>query len=446
MIYLILVLSFGLRLIGLNQSLWLDESIQVWASRIPLDRFFNQFLPQDFNPPGFYLITHYWIQFFGDSEIAVRMPSVILGTASLSIFYLILKKLRVTGNELLITISLLATGPLHVYYSQEARMYSLAVFSLLLVTWLFIRFLDKSSFLNTILVGFGLILMSMSHYLTLLTLPVFVGFSAYKEKIFNSKILVGFLIFGLAWLIYLPVFRSQLSFGAGIKTDTPVWHQVIGQPSLKSAGLLPVKFIIGRVNIQPKWLYGLISGALVVVYWGSAGLASIISQAKYKYLFIGLLIFPPLFGFIISFWLPVFSYFRFIYCLPFLYLLIGFSPINQKIKYSLIIINFIFTSIYLFNPGFHRENWKGLAEWLNQQNPPQVYILNQVRFPLEYYYKGKITVVQNAIENQNEVYLVSYGLPIFDQEDKIRQRLKAEDLMLKAGKSFNQVGIEVWRK
>ncbi len=446
MIYLILGLGLGLRLIGLNQSLWLDEAVQVLASRMPLNDFFSQYLPADFNPPGYYLITHYWIKLFGDSEPAVRMTSVILGTLSLVVFYLILRKLRMTSNELLITTLLLATGPLHIYYSQEARMYSLAVFSVLLTSWLFIKYLDKSSFVNAILVGFGFILMSMSHYLTLLTLPVFIFFLWRQKKLIRRQTGIAFLMLIISWILYFPIFKSQLTAGTAIKQTSHVWSQVIGNASLKSGLLLPVKFVLGRISIRPIRLYGLIAGLSVLVYWGTAVMTVINKKIRYKYLFLGLLIFPPVIGFLISFRLPVFSYFRFVFCLPFLYLLIGLSPVSGKLKYGLVIINLIFSALYLFNPNFHRENWKGLAEWLNQQNQPQVYVLNQVRSPLEYYYDGQISAVSNLVDNEDKVYLVSYSLPIFDPDDKIRQQLKAEGLKLKAGESFNKVGIEVWEK
>lgn len=451
MIAAALILALGLRLISLNQSLWLDEAVQIWTSKLPLGRFFNQFLPTDFNPPLYYLITHYWVELFGNSETALRLTSVVFGLASIYLFYIILKKLLITNYQLLVTVFLFATAPLHIYYSQEGRMYSLAVFSALLVTWRFIEYIDSPSWLNSVFLGTSLVIMSLSHYLTLLTLPVFVAYLFSKKLLFHRKTGLSFLILAVVWLFYLPIFKSQLNVGTSIQSTAPVWGQIIGSASIKSAALLPVKFVIGRINIQPQWLYGILACLLVIIYWGS-GLLAIKEKFSHKYLFLGLLFFPPLVGFLISFWLPVFSYFRFIFCLPFLYLLIGLSPVNSKLKYSLVILNLIFSSIYLFNPKFHRENWKGLAEWLNQQDQPEVYILNQVHFPLKYYYQGKIVSISPQLRYidisiyHNRIYLVSYGLPIFDPEDKIRKRLRAEGLKLKAGESFRKVGIEIWEK
>ncbi len=444
-----LLLGLGLRIVNLNQSFWLDETIQVYASKLSLNQFFDQFLPGDFNPPFYYLITRYWIKVFGDGEAVVRLTSVLFGTFSVFILFLILKKLRVMSHELQIIPLLAATSPLLVYYSQEARGYMLAVLAVLVTTLLLINFLENQTWLNAGLLGLGFLFMSMSHYLTLLTLPVYVGYLFYKKAV-SKKVISVILIFVAFWIGYLPIFRSQLSVGSGVESTAPVWSEVIGQASLKSGLLLPVKFVIGRISFQPQWLYGLIALGLVAVYWGSAVL-SWKEEFKYKWLFWGLLVFPPAAGFLVSFWLPVFSYFRFIFCLPFLYILIGLSPVNDKIKYSFLIINLVLSGIYLFNPQFHRENWKGLADWLSRQNSPPVYVLNEVRFPLEYYYTGKICRFKHYNDSNDcsvgdQVYLVSYGLPIFDPEDRIRKELRAESLRLKAGESFRQVGIEIWKK
>jgi len=450
MIYLILLLGFGLRLISLNQSFWLDETIQVWASKLSWNDFWIEFLPKDFNPPLYYLITRWWIRLFGDGELAVRMTSVLMGVGVIFLTWKIAKRVSRNINNVTIVGLLVGSGPLLIYYSQEARAYMLATFTVLLTTLLFINYLSKENWLNSILLGLGVVLMLMSHYLTILILPVFIGFLIFKKG-FDKTMMAVTLILVIFGISYLPIFRSQLKVGTGVESTAPVWSKVIGQANLKSGLLLPVKFVIGRISFQPQWLYGVIAFILMSIFWGSA-LLSLKENFKYKWLFFGLLAFPPTIGFLISFWLPVFSYFRFVFCLPFLYLLIGLSPINDKLKYFLVIINLILSGIYLFNPQFYRENWKELARWLNEQETPPVYVINQVKFPLEHYYDGKINKItpkQRFIDesmNRYRVYLVSYGLPIFDPEDKIRQELKIMNYDLRRGESFRQVGIEVWEK
>jgi len=99
MIYLISLLGLGLRLISLNQSLWLDEAVQIWASSLPLNEFFHQFLPGDFNPPFYYFFLHFWIKLFGNSEISARLPSIIFGILSVFLLVEIAKLLGIKKKE-----------------------------------------------------------------------------------------------------------------------------------------------------------------------------------------------------------------------------------------------------------------------------------------------------------------------------------------------------------
>jgi len=245
--------------------------------------------------------------------------------------------------------------------------------------------------------------------------------------------------------------------------------------------LLPVKFIIGRIDLDNKVVYGLVSVFLVTISWGSALLGTIKNFAikknkkkvsfrivNYSILLISLLLFlPPVFGFLISFFVPVFSYFRFLFLLPFFYLLVVegvfsikriaiISKTPQALFVFLISLNVICSGAYLAFPSFHRENWRGLVDWVqtrNQNYGAPVLIIGEVAKPFEYYDNGKSnlklisvdTQLSDKVKNWNTFFLVSYGLPIFDPNDKIRNSLSQLGYSIRKGESFNQVGIEEWR-
>ena len=63
---LILIIAFLFRLIGLNQSLWLDEAVTAKVVRqfSYLD-IVRQFSPSDFHPPLYYLFIKFWTNIFG---------------------------------------------------------------------------------------------------------------------------------------------------------------------------------------------------------------------------------------------------------------------------------------------------------------------------------------------------------------------------------------------
>ena len=77
---LTLLLALGLRLVALNQSLWLDEAIEWWAVRsFGLRELLTGYMVGDFNPPGHHVLMWFWVRMFGESEIALRLPSVVFG-------------------------------------------------------------------------------------------------------------------------------------------------------------------------------------------------------------------------------------------------------------------------------------------------------------------------------------------------------------------------------
>jgi len=129
MIYLILTLGLVLRLICINQSLWLDEAIGALSVKnLSYHDIISSFLTVDNHPPLYYLLLKFWTGFFGYSEIALRAPSIIFGLVTVYLIYLIGRKIFSSKKAGLIAAALLSTSQLHVYYSQEARMYSMAAF------------------------------------------------------------------------------------------------------------------------------------------------------------------------------------------------------------------------------------------------------------------------------------------------------------------------------
>src|SRR5450830_924226 len=138
MIFLILGLALILRLISLNQSLWLDEATTALVSKMSLTNIFTKFLPGDFHPPLYYLIMKYWTVVFGYTEISLRIPSIIFGLGTIYFTYLIGKKLFNKKTGLLASI-LMSTSGLAIYYSQEARMYMMAAFLVSAAVYFFLK-------------------------------------------------------------------------------------------------------------------------------------------------------------------------------------------------------------------------------------------------------------------------------------------------------------------
>ena len=126
-----------LRLYGIGtQSLWLDEGVSLRIARLDVPGIFRE-VRVDNNPPLYYLLLHYWIELFGDSETSVRMPSALAGVlAVLAIYGVGSRLLLERPAALLAALMLAAVVPFHLRYSQEARTYELML-TLSLVSFYF---------------------------------------------------------------------------------------------------------------------------------------------------------------------------------------------------------------------------------------------------------------------------------------------------------------------
>ena len=131
----ILALGLLLRIVSINQSLWMDESISAYfAKNFSYLQIIGDAIKSDTHPPFYYLLLKFWTDVFGYSELSLRIPSVAFGTATILIVFAITRqlstnlKIKSKDKFTLFAILMTAFSPLHVYYSQEARMYSLTIF------------------------------------------------------------------------------------------------------------------------------------------------------------------------------------------------------------------------------------------------------------------------------------------------------------------------------
>lgn len=137
---LMIVLLIG-ALVRLHQlgaeSIWLDEAVSIRIAHMSPGEIFEA-IKTDNNPPLYYLLLHYWMIVFGDSEVATRMLSATAGVLALGVIYRVGDILfgRPTG---LAAALLLALSPFHIRFSQEDRAFALAAFLALLSFYFLLR-------------------------------------------------------------------------------------------------------------------------------------------------------------------------------------------------------------------------------------------------------------------------------------------------------------------
>src|SRR5579875_812215 len=104
-------------------ALWLDETISVNISRLPLFQIPGG-LRQDGAPPLYYVLLHFWMLAFGNSDVAVRSMSGVISVVTLPLLWLAGRRLG--GRRLgWIVYFLAVTSPFLIEYATTTRMYSL---------------------------------------------------------------------------------------------------------------------------------------------------------------------------------------------------------------------------------------------------------------------------------------------------------------------------------
>jgi len=144
LVALIVLSAFALRVHQLDtQSLWYDEGLSVYLAVLPPADTIAQSAVTD-HPPLHALILGVWMRLAGPSEFPVRFVSVAFGTLAVALTYALGRR---TGRHRtgVIAAALIAIAPIAVWYSQEARGYSLLMTLLLIAVLAFLRLLGGDS-------------------------------------------------------------------------------------------------------------------------------------------------------------------------------------------------------------------------------------------------------------------------------------------------------------
>ncbi len=108
---------------GIDRSLWLDEANSVHIADGSPGQIVNA-LSRDVSPPLYYFLLSGWMRLFGDSEIAVRLPSVLFYLGGICAMWF-LGQMLFGRKGAAVTAFIYAVDPIIGRQAQNARMYSL---------------------------------------------------------------------------------------------------------------------------------------------------------------------------------------------------------------------------------------------------------------------------------------------------------------------------------
>ena len=250
------IIAFGsyLRLTLLrHQSLWFDEADIVVRAQRPWSDVLSTFTIQGENGPLYNVILAGWVRVAGISEIAVRFPSAVAGILALPAIYVLARRLAGPQTGLIAT-GLLAISPYHIWYSQEAKMYSIVTLLALVSTILLIEGLDSGD--KRLWVGYVIVttVMFYSHVASVLIFAAQAAFVllTYRKWLWQARALA--VVAAALTLPYVPIALWATKVVAG---DVPTWHTDI--TIIDAFRIIGIKFATFRstaeVEFRAGWLY-----------------------------------------------------------------------------------------------------------------------------------------------------------------------------------------------
>jgi len=193
------------------RSLWFDEA---WLANAISQSSLRELIARSFHAPLFFVVaTHLIITFFNNNEFFLRLLPCLFGIGTLIVFYLVIRK--ITGRlATLISLLMLSFSYYAIYYSQELKQYSGAMFFTIILIYVSERIIARDKFYNWIILGFLCLLgIGFDHSILFIVITVFaVLFTSLSIKKYWKKIFgLGFILFSYFITYYFLHLRHQIS-------------------------------------------------------------------------------------------------------------------------------------------------------------------------------------------------------------------------------------------
>jgi len=438
--FTILLFIFGVitRLFRIGQeSLWLDEALSIsLAQKADIHQVIANLhyaAWDDAHPIFYYFLLHYWIEAFGTSEIALRSLSAIFGILIVLFTYYIGEKLF-DKNVGIIASILLLVNPVSVWYSQEARMYTLFSLLILLSTYILFQLFLMQNIKYSVLYILTSILLIYTHYIGLLVLSlhaifIFINILIQKNVEFLKRMVIIYVAIAILYLPWIPNMMLTISTGKAACWMTP--------PTLRE-GLGALIYVIGIIRNDPVALFGRVIPnsilsieymvlSLIILVILAAVILESLPKLTHFCSFTAIISIIPALIFIISIYIkPIFSIRQISSFSPELIFLIAIGLVSiRDSKYLkhlsannifaiLLLIILLHSSIstYMIYAYETKDNWRDLADYMgNNVQCNDIILINNIFCvePFNYYFDTYASASVYGARNINESKLRIQG-------------------------------------
>ncbi|MDD1694933.1 MAG: glycosyltransferase family 39 protein [Methanoregula sp.] len=408
--------------LGFN-SLWLDEASTYSFAKLSIPEIWQATTAGEFNPPLFYWIEHIMLT-FGNNEVILRFVPALLGILTIPLVYCIGKEF-VDRNVGIIAAAICTFSPFLLFYSQEARAYSMGLFFIAFAMVFFLKAIKTNHLSHWILFGLMSALAFWSHFYTLVIIgTLFLYALAVKipEILKDIRAFKPLVIAGAVFaVICLPLILATIQLFA---------KRTSGGPTFGIQGL----GIIIETFRQLSGFSTTIMYLFLILFVIGIVQAFLLDRDKGIFL-VALTLLPFVISWILSFQIPMVP--RYLIILApvfFIGIALAYRPVFGLISNSGVVYGFIallvllsvttpsFTSYYT---TYSKEDWRGFSGQVHQITQPGDFIVlvpGYMTQPFDYYYSnategtfesgasdaGRLAAIA-AGKNNNSVYYVVTG-------------------------------------
>ncbi len=372
----------ALRLYGLgSQPLWEDEAQTYWIASQPFSTI-PRLLARDCSPPLYYLMLHLWMGKDRPSERMLRLPSAVIGVATIPLLALAARRL---GRNPWVGLSaglLLAVSPLHVWHSQEARMYTLLAALALVSAWSLDTWLRGRHWLPFV---FSTALALWTHHFALYLVSaelVWVVLRRPPKRWKPALLILVVLYLPVAWLLWFQAVVNQTGGWIG----RPPWDAVLRTFGLLSLGVRADEQVVWR---GVPWLVAAGAAAFIPAFVVGARW-----WARRAALPLWLTVSTPILAFVFSQFVASYTTGRYdMIVLPFYLMTVAGSSARPRrfILVAAAILAVEATPIVYYHSRYRKSASRQVAaEVLARERPNElVVIAPEIHFsPFKYYYQG----------------------------------------------------------
>ncbi len=408
----LLLIAFALRVFRLDfQGLWYDEAFSVYLAQFSLADITAR-TAADIQPPLYYYLLHLWIVLASDHEFVLRFFSLFFGVLTIPLMFVTARRLFPDRAVALITALLATLSPLYLWYSQEARMYTMITFLLLLSCYALLRALSPSTVKDGRGPGWGWwivfalanIAAVYTHYFAFVIIAFQVLYAlavSLKSKTNLVRVFASLAAIVVAFLPWTPFilarFGEDASYWRGaLKLDEAIRHIFINFTTGESVLEAQAQWIAAG------WLLVLLAG--LVVWWFARRAESPNHPITFLILYLVIPLALLLFLFSRN---PKFNARYLMIASPPLFLLLGaglagaLSLTRRRNIFAVFVTVVVFAFLFLtsayadsnayFDPAFTKASFREIARYIDDHMAPDeaIILTSGHMFPaFNYYYRG----------------------------------------------------------